>query len=337
MPISMMANEVRIAVGMGYDEAVRLIKGHSGKDITSGLEVVGPNGEWPLQGILWEFRDFDAILTLSGKSGKVAWMSFWSKADFWENKVHRLKTERRISAITLDIKTKKVEVEKNGQPAPSEHSRASNNVGHSQPEKLPPIRTKFEANAELTAREVSEVISLARQCGISQPAEVRTFYFLPAGGRGVEVKSMERINGADVAFDELRIRKGGWTDIEASGNVKRVGGFWAEPSGKFTRHFRVQDFRGERIRVDIGAGITDELADKVIALIAAKKVRFPSNDRALDFQRRELEEMVGLKPSGLSKQDDGKLWLHFVGRLDALEFRFEKGQVILEQVIRIVI
>jgi hypothetical protein len=182
---------------------------------------------------------------------------------------------------------------------------------------------------------VREVISLARQCGISQPGEVRTFHWLPGGGRGVAVKSVERIKGADITFDEITIGKEGWTDFSASREGMRTGGFWANPSDKSTTRLRVYDFRGERIRVRIGDGITTELSDKIIPLIEAKRVRFPSADGALDFQRGEMEEMLGLKPSGLSKQAGGKLWLHCVDRLNALQFHFEKGEVILEQVIYI--
>jgi len=187
----------------------------------------------------------------------------------------------------------------------------------------------------LTPREVTEVVSLARECGISEPEEVRTFYWLPGGGKGVTVKSVERTNAADITFDEIEIGKSGWTGFGASGTVKRVGGFWAEASGKFTRHFRVYDFRGERIRVNIREGITTDLADKVIPIIEAKKYRFSSNDGALQFERPEMEKMVGAKPSGLSKQQNGELWLHVEDQLNALQFRFEKGEVILVGVIHI--
>jgi len=69
LPLSALADEVCIAVGMSRDEAVALIKKHSGTDITSGQAVVGPKGEWPLAGIYWMFQDYDAIVTLSAKDG----------------------------------------------------------------------------------------------------------------------------------------------------------------------------------------------------------------------------------------------------------------------------
>src|SRR5437667_9335961 len=99
LPLATVADEVRVTVGMGRDDAVALLKKHSGKDITPGLEVVGPKGEHPLTGIYWEFQDYDAIITLDAKDGKVIAMTFWTKKDFGESKSHRAKTEQSITAL----------------------------------------------------------------------------------------------------------------------------------------------------------------------------------------------------------------------------------------------
>ena len=197
------------------------------------------------------------------------------------------------------------------------------------------VKTNFEADAVLSPQEVKEVISLAQQCGISRPAEIRTFHYIPGGGRGVAVKSVERVKGSDITFDNIAIGKLGWTDFEAP-KKNRLGKFWANPSEKYTTHLRVCDFRGEKIRVNLDTGVTAELCDKVISLIAEGKVRLPSN-QSLAFERSEMKEMLRLKPSGLSRQENGRLWLHFTDRLDALQFRIEKGEIIPESVIQIVI
>lgn len=201
-------------------------------------------------------------------------------------------------------------------------------------QKLPQIKITFVEDAKLTEREVKDVISLARQCGIDQPSEVRTFHYLPTSTRGIDVKSVEVVKGADVTFDTLVINNTGWINSEPDKDSKRIGKFWASPSNKYTTHLRVYDFRKEKIRVEIGPRITTELADKIVPLIAAKKVRYPDS-ASFDPWRKEIKQMLELKLSGLSKQQDGKLWLHFEGQLDALQFRFEDSEVILEQVIHI--
>lgn len=112
LPVAALANEVRIAVGMSQEKAVGLIKDHSGVDITSGMEVLGPKGKWPLKGVYWRFRDYDAVITLSAEGGKIKSMTFWKKKDFDESKSHRATTEQTISALDLDTKTKDVSFEK---------------------------------------------------------------------------------------------------------------------------------------------------------------------------------------------------------------------------------
>src|SRR5215467_4993914 len=57
------------------------------------------------------------------------------------------------------------------------------------------VRTNFSADAELTDGEIQEVLSLAKAGGIAKPQEIGTFYYLVSGGRGVLVKSVERVKG----------------------------------------------------------------------------------------------------------------------------------------------
>ena len=201
--------------------------------------------------------------------------------------------------------------------------------------RMPGVLTNFVKGASLTTRELGQVLMLAEQCGIAEPGEVSTMYFLPGGGRGIHVKSVDRTSGRDIAVDELMIGKVGWTDMIPAKDAKWVGKLWAGPSYKYTRHLRVYDFRGERIRVEISGGVSADVADKAIPLIAARKVRFPPKEGAFDNQRREMEKMLAAKPTALSKQDDGTLWLRVEGTMDALQMRFEKGEVVLEHVITI--
>lgn len=112
LPVVGFAEEVRITVGQSHDDAVALIKKHGATDITPGLAIVGEKGEHPLRGIYWEFRDYDAIITLAAKDGKVSAMTFWTKKDFGESKSHRARTEQNITTLKLDTKTKGVSIEK---------------------------------------------------------------------------------------------------------------------------------------------------------------------------------------------------------------------------------
>ena len=112
LALTALTEEVRIAVGMGRDDVVNIIKKHGGVDITSGLAVVGPKGEHPLKGFYWSFRDYDAIIELSPRDGKIVGITYWTKKDFGESKNHRAKTEQSIITLKLDTKTRGVSIEK---------------------------------------------------------------------------------------------------------------------------------------------------------------------------------------------------------------------------------
>lgn len=113
LPFIGFADEACITIGMSRDEVVAIIKQNGGTDITPSLEVVGPKGEYPLTGIYWMFRDYDAIITVTAKKRKVTGMTFWTKKDFGESKSHRYKTEQSIRTLKLDTKTRRVSIEKN--------------------------------------------------------------------------------------------------------------------------------------------------------------------------------------------------------------------------------
>ena len=110
LPLAGCANEVRITVGQSRDEAVALIEKHSGTDVTRDMAIAWENGE-PPKGIYWEFRDYDAAITLAAETGTVTAMSFWTKKDFNHSKDRRAKTERFITVLKLDTKTRRVAVE----------------------------------------------------------------------------------------------------------------------------------------------------------------------------------------------------------------------------------
>src|SRR5688572_2300455 len=89
------------------------------------------------------------------------------------------------------------------------------------------IATNFEVEASLSASEIKQVLELAKANGIEAPAEVSTFHYLPVGGKGISVKSVDRIDGRNTSFDTVTISKKGWDQLKPAKNSKRVGKFWA--------------------------------------------------------------------------------------------------------------
>lgn len=96
LPVVTFADEVRVAVGQSRDELIATIKKHGATDITPGMEVVGPKGEHPISGVVWQFADYDAVIWLSFRDGTVVHMTYWTKKDFGEKHFRLLITNLRI-------------------------------------------------------------------------------------------------------------------------------------------------------------------------------------------------------------------------------------------------
>ena len=119
LSISVLADDLRVAVGMPREKGLTIIKAHSGKDITPGLAVVGPNGEHPLHGFYWHLEDYKVVIEVSGKA-KVTALTCWTASDFGKSKDHRAKSAEEIAAFTIDPKAKRVFIETN-KPAPQQN------------------------------------------------------------------------------------------------------------------------------------------------------------------------------------------------------------------------
>jgi hypothetical protein len=109
---SVLADDLRVAVGMPKEKAVSIIKANGGEDSTPTLDIVGPKGEHPVYGFYWYLKDYKAMVAVSGKE-KVEWLTYWTEKDFGKSKDHRTKSAKEISAFTIDPRAKRILIETN--------------------------------------------------------------------------------------------------------------------------------------------------------------------------------------------------------------------------------
>ena len=170
---------------------------------------------------------------------------------------------------------------------------------------------------------------LARQSGIEDAAEVETFNYLPGGGRGISVKSKDHIDGRNISYDTIILSKTGWDGLEPDKTTKRLGNFCVREPGKYTTHLRAYELKKKTNRIVIGEGVDTAFADKVIPLIASKKVRF-ANDN--DWVRRNFNELGEFTPATLYKSDSnkGEYEMRFSGSDNhILMFKLDKDEVVV--------
>ena len=197
---------------------------------------------------------------------------------------------------------------------------------------LQKITTNFIAEARLTASEVKQVLELAKACGLDTPSEVRTFHYLPSVTKGISVKSVERVDGRNSSFDTVTVCKLGWEGRDPDKSAKRVGDFWADSEAKYSTLLRRYEFKKTPIQISIGKGIDVALADRVIPLIDAKKVRFES-----DWVRQEFEELKDSKPVAIyrSYSDKGYELRFNEPSMRAIMFDVKDGRVVVTGVAHI--
>ena len=100
------ANGSTLSLGMKHELALEIIRGCGGQDITSKLAVVGPNGEWPLSGLLWDLEQYNSVLEIAAENGNVVQIGYWTVADFSESKNHREESRRSLKSLTFEKQTR---------------------------------------------------------------------------------------------------------------------------------------------------------------------------------------------------------------------------------------
>ncbi len=189
---------------------------------------------------------------------------------------------------------------------------------------LPDIKTEFVEGAKLSAAEINQVVSLAKQCGIPDVEYVRTFHYLPAGGSGISVTSQERKVGRSVSYDCVMVNRTGWGYPITAERKKKVGAFWVTEPYLSTTHLREFVIVKKAIRLAIGKDVDVALADRVIPLITARKVHCKD-----DWTRREFESLDVSQPENILKSPIGEGYEVYLPGMKILEFKEEKGQVIV--------
>lgn len=189
------------------------------------------------------------------------------------------------------------------------------------------IKLSYIPAAKLNAIELRQVLSLARQVGITNVGEVSTGYSLPTATRHVFVKSRERVNGRNIRHELVTIEKSGWGREDMPKQALRSGSFWVEPSSSYTVLERTYEIGGTRRRITVQEKDIP-VADIAIPLIAAKKVRI--ND---SFGSSRFETISLLQPARLRKSNHTEgyeLWLN--GSQEIIHFRIENGEVVITTV-----
>jgi hypothetical protein len=91
---------------MSYETAVANIKRCGGKDSTESKQVAQRSG------LYWWLKDFDVVIVMGQREGKISSLSYWRRADLGISKTHEGKSEQRVKGFTFDTDKKTFTSEK---------------------------------------------------------------------------------------------------------------------------------------------------------------------------------------------------------------------------------
>jgi hypothetical protein len=206
------------------------------------------------------------------------------------------------------------------------------------------VRTSFEKGARLSVSRQLQVLALAEGCGIREPSVIRSGRTVPIDGLVVSVNGADRVEGRSRFFESIPIYEAGWIKEweDKVENIQRVGRFWADGDEKTMEHLRRYDFWGKPIEISISQSVDVASADRIVALLDAKRVRFPGESAGMpSADRLEFDGLAerGFQPVGISKSSsEGCYGLGFYspsrGSL-SLDVRLEEESVVVESIARI--
>jgi hypothetical protein len=182
------------------------------------------------------------------------------------------------------------------------------------------VRTNFVADAVLKPEELAAVVGLAKSCGVSHVASVKSFHYLPSVSRGILVTSVEHTNGRKVTFDTLEVFREGWAYKSKPADPAKArsrGQFWVEPQQSPTVH-ELTTFSTPRgtIRVELSSGIPIGVADRIIKAFTTDRIKYSDKFTELSSKGADFH-----RPNWLGRSDSANAYeISFSGGLNRYRF-----------------
>jgi hypothetical protein len=211
------------------------------------------------------------------------------------------------------------------------------------------IRTSFAAKADLSPKDLEQVVELSHKCGIKNVTEITTAYGIPGHYyRGITVRGDETVNGRKITYYTLEVMKENWSRDQKPAPGQGfviVGPFWAssalqyEPRTEFILKPQSTD-----LRVQILGEVSLETADKIVAAFSAGKIEFADENihnqvETPTFERTRRKPNYTQPTCIVSTKSDrgtdaeqpkGDYWISFYGRFDRfyIELHGDKVKIV---------
>jgi hypothetical protein len=127
------------------------------------------------------------------------------------------------------------------------------------------VTTSFAKGAELTAAEVKDVLTIAHRAGVTNVAEVYTYFISPSPDRGVGVKETDTITDRQIHCRILFIMRGKWQEEShaAPTNSIQVGDFWLD--SVHVQNLTILRVQGREFKISVSGGIPVVQAEAILS------------------------------------------------------------------------
>ena len=182
------------------------------------------------------------------------------------------------------------------------------------------IQTHFVEHGILSAAEISNVVELARQCGLDQAASVNTYYFQPISidwNFGIEVKGREIESARRISWVTVDVYR---HETSPDRKMKSLGKFWVADGEVRTNEFASFIVSNRTIRVKMPRTLALDTADKILKAFATRKIRYGTND---PLWRQAVEEYDFSAPDELTGPGNAGVYKIRKGEYGGCELEFK--------------
>lgn len=184
------------------------------------------------------------------------------------------------------------------------------------------VKTNFFQGPALTSKEISEVIELAKKCGLSQPVLISDQRVLPPSSqvpRALVVEGAENVQARKVSREWLIVGCTNWSPATPELGPLRVGSFYVNRPYLRTTESIVFQVGNKSIKIALARTIPLKIADDFVEKLAAGRMHFGPQASDPLWNTDRIFELTGLSQDPVSGD-----YVFYFGSPTHTVFRFKQ-------------
>jgi hypothetical protein len=173
-------------------------------------------------------------------------------------------------------------------------------LGDSLGDEVSALKLTFQNRRSLSSNELRLVLTLAHRAGLKRVTTVKVIGY-PGHERQILLASDEVKKDRRISQESMLIRNADWfTDSSASAKGETLGKFSVDQLGNpvITSHWATFTFRGEPIRLQCPPETDLAVADRVLAALQARRIRYPVTEARIRSASMDFSSPTDISVGG---------------------------------------